>query len=202
LYVFCMCFVCVLYVFCMCFVCVLYVFCMCFVCVLYVFCTCFVCVLYVFCMCFVCVLYVFCMCYTTLSEATRRTIADCVPSAELKPVVIKSWNTTRYELQWFQLTGRWWNPRYRKQEALDRSAVLDVIISKFYEANKAGLQKVFESAPFPYAGIYQERRLLGHIAAQYYSNDALLRDSTFHYDGEEFFLVCVRRSGSCQGTFT
>ena len=138
---------------------------------------------------------------STLSEATRRTIADCVSRAELKPVLIKQWSTTRYEKQWFQLPGTWWNPRYGKQDELNRSEVLDGIISKFYEANAAGLQEVFASAPFPYARIYQDRRLLGHIAAQYYSNDALLRDSTFHYDGEECCIGMCATIGKLSRNF-
>jgi hypothetical protein len=132
---------------------------------------------------------------TTLSEAARAEITDCVSETALDKKT--AWGVTRWEAQWFQKQGSWWNPRHAKTAELTSSAELGAIATRFCKENIEGLRSMFECAPTPYNTIYGDGRLLGHVCAQYFNAaEELIADNTRHRDGEEcFFGMCVSIGG-------
>jgi len=137
---------------------------------------------------------------TTLSEAARTEMAECVSKTTLARKT--AFNVHRWEVQWFQKEDRWWNPRDAIVDQLSASGELGAIATKFCTENEAGLRVVFDDAPEPYKTIYDDNRLLGHISAQYFDGAVeLIAEKTLHMMGQNVFLVCASQLGSCRGLF-
>ena len=128
---------------------------------------------------------------TTLSRAAREVIAGCVSKTTLTRKT--AWGVDRWEVQWFQKKGSWWNPRGAVVAQMTASDELGAIAAKFCKENEETLRILFDGAPEPYKTVYEENRLLGHICAQYFDEAAeLTTKKTLHRDGEEcFFGMCI-----------
>jgi hypothetical protein len=79
---------------------------------------------------------------TTLSKAAREVITGCVSKATLTRKA--AFGVNRWEVQWFQKKGSWWNPRGAVVAQLTASDELGAIAAKFCNENEKTLRMVFD----------------------------------------------------------